>query len=169
MILGKTKDGFEVRDRQNSHIQSHSSVTPFLAEALGKISVDKRNFIAEEINLGRIIGKNICVKTDTDDEIVYASRPKRFGKTRFVKTKKSQDCSTVMVVMKKFNGDSHFTLMTSFIGGAAPNEPWDNRAFNRSENPVKAKTESTSFWNSHALVWGEEKIISGTENTICPW
>lgn len=29
--------------------------------------------------------------------------------------------------------------------------------------------ETFEFWSSHALVWGSEPIVPGTETATCPW
>lgn len=167
-VLGTTKDGFEVTDRQDSHVQSHRNVLGILPEALSKVSTYGRNFLIEEIIFDQIVGESICIPTRSGDEIVYAQRPRRSGLTRFVKNLKPIKTDRVTVILKKAE-EGHYVLITAFIGSTAPAEPWDERAFSKQHNPKQAWAESIEFWNSHALVWGVEETMLGTETTICPW
>ena len=167
-MLGKTFDGFVVIDRDDSHVQSHKDVLGVLPEALAKISARGRNFIVEEVVFDRIVGKTICVPTGPGDEIVFAQRPNRFGLTRFVKNREAMDTKSVTIILKKAE-DNKYILITAFIGPLAPAEPWDTRNFKRSGNFKKAQKESLEFWNTHALVWGVEETLPGTETTTCPW
>ncbi len=149
--------GEEVRDRPNSHL--HNGIVSLLPEALLSIEAKGRNFIVEEIDMGRIIGETICVATRPSDTVVYAKRPKRFGLTRFVKDRQAEPCQSVVVILKKAEDANVFILITAFVGSMAEPEPWDRNATKKSYD----------FWNSHALVWGKEEIITGTETTRCPW
>lgn len=154
----KLKSGEAVVDRYNSHL--HSNVLDILPEALEKIETKGRKFLVEEVNLGRIIGETICVAAGSSDEIVYAKRPKRFGLTRFVKNRQAEPCSTVVVILKTADEQpGTYVLVTAFIGGKPEPEPWDKNA----------TPKSRDFWASHALVWGKEETITGTETSVCPW
>jgi hypothetical protein len=156
-ILGKLKSGEVVVDRPDSHL--HEGVGEYLPEALGKIDSGDRWFIRACVDLNREVGFSVCVGTTEEDEIVYAKRPNRFGRTRFVKNKKPEPTSSVVAVLKK-KGPSTYTLITSYIGTAAPREPWDR---SMTEDPI-AQKESRDFWSHHALIWGGELIIPGTES-----
>jgi len=147
----------EVRDRYNSHF--HQEVLQVLPEVLEKIKSRGRTFIIEEIDLGQVIGKSNCVVTRPNDTIVYAKRPKRWGYTRFVKNRQPEQSSSVAVILKKAEDGDFFIIITAFIGKIAEPEPWDRNA----------TTISREFWNTHALVWGCEEIILGTEISHCPW
>lgn len=156
----KLKSGEDVVDRFNSHL--HVDVNAILPEALEKIESQGRSFIVEEIQMGRIIGKTTCVVTKPDDQIIYAKRPKRFGYTRFVKNRQPEICSSVVVILKTADGEmdrGKYVLITAFVGGKSEPEPWDRNATNNSKK----------FWDEHALVWGSEPIIEGTEIATCPW
>ncbi len=167
-MLGKTLDGFEVIDRWNSHLKDHPDVLGILPEALAKISTDGRDFLIEEVIFDRIIGETICVPTGFEDEIVFAKRPNRFGYTRFVKNREAIPTKSVVIILKKAEGNQ-YVLITAFIGSLSPAEPWDTRNFKKFGNFKKAQKESLDFWNTHALVWGVEEVLPGTETTICPW
>lgn len=162
----KLKSGESVVDRlDGSHI--HESVSPFFEEALTRIDSEQREFLIEEVNFGKEIGKTVCVLTDENDKIVFAQRPNRFGLTRFVIGKAPEPCSTVVIILKKTA--QGYVLITAFVGGKAEPEPWDLRNFARQNDPFKAENKARKFWNSRALVWGTEPIIPGTETKICPW
>lgn len=153
--------GEVVIDRPNSHVATtHQTVLSLLGEALSRIYSEGRQFIAEEVDLGRIVGETICVATSDTDEIVYAQRPNRFGLTKFVKNRRPEPCSCVMVCLKKAEENGYYILATAYVGHKAPAEPWDTRW---------ADEKSFVFWNTHALVWGREEVITGTETVWCPW
>ena len=151
--------GEVVFGRPDSHAVSHATVLPLLGEALAQIHSGQREDIVEETDLGRNVGDNIRVATSDNDEVVYAQRPNRQGLTRFVKNRKPEPCSTVTIILKR-SPDSNYVLVTAYIGTRAPAEPWD---------PKWATDESVPFWNTHALVWGCEETVPGTETTECPW
>lgn len=152
-----TKDGEEVVDRHNSHL--HASVIALLPEAIAKIGTKERNFLVEVVDFGHIIGETTCVTTTSEDEVVYAQRPKRFGLTRFVKDRLPEPCSTVVLILKVADGQPGYVLVTAFIGGKPEPEPWDRNA----------TTKSREFWSNNGLVWGSEPVIPGTETSECPW
>ena len=154
----KLKSGEVVVDRHDSHL--HESVVPYLPVALAGIESNGREFFIEEVDFGRQIGETICVATGPGDEIVYAQRPKRFGLTRFVKNRKPEPCSSVVVILKAMGRQTGtHVLITAYIGRKAEPEPWDRNA----------TASAYEFWNSHALVWDCEEILPGTETDICPW
>lgn len=155
-LLGNLRTGEPVYDRYNSHI--HASVKGILPEALAKIAGGRR-FLVQELDFGRVIGESSCVPTGWRDTIVYALRPKRQGMTRFVKNRQPEPCSTAVVILKRDNYESYYVLITAFIGHESGPEPWDPRA----------TKEDRKFWENHALVWGSEEVISGTETAVCPW
>lgn len=160
-VIGKLASGEIVIDRKDSHVQTHSAVLPLLTEVLSKIrSVGKKSF-CKEIKFGRVIGETICVTTSDKDEIIFAQRPNRRGLTRFVKNRQPEATNSVAACFLKGDGmGGAYLLTTAFIGSRAPAEPWDIQW---------ADETSIPFWNSHALIWGEEEIIVGTETDSCPW
>ena len=158
----KLKSGEAVVDRYNSHL--HQSAVPLLPEALARIESKGRNFLIEQADFGQPIGESICVATGPGDEIVFAKRPKRFGLTRFVKNRQAEPTSVVTLILKTADGQPGFILVTAFVGPLAEKEPWDSTIRNAEE-----RQRSLVFWNSHALVWGGEETITGTETSRCPW
>ncbi|MFA6534111.1 MAG: hypothetical protein WCT37_02980 [Patescibacteria group bacterium] len=150
--------GEEVVDRYQSHL--HADVARLLPEALGKIDPAGRKFLVEEVDFGRLIGGTTCAATGPDDEVLFAKRPKRFGHSRFVKNRTAEPCSSIVVILKKAEDfDETYILITAFIGHRPEPEPWDRNA----------TANSRAFWDSHALVWGSEPTVPGTETDKCPW
>lgn len=158
-ILGS---GEAVVDRAQSHL--HLGVAVLLPEALARIDARGRQFLIEEVDFGRLIGETVCVGTTDADEIVFAQRPRRAGLTRFVKNRVAEPCSAVTVILKMGDRSSTYVLITAFLGQLAEKEPWD-RSIRTDDEFARAK----NFWSAHALVWGSESIVPGTETTVCPW
>lgn len=150
--------GEAVINSPRNHVASHSSVLALLPDALSRVASRGRDVIADEIDFGRPIGESICVRTTTADTIVFAQRPRRLGLTRFVCGRTPEPCSGVVVVLRK-EVTGEYQLATAYIGRRAEPEPWDRYA----------TPNSVAFWNTHALIWGAEQTISGTETTQCPW
>lgn len=159
--VGRLASGELVVDRKDSHVASHESVMPLLAETFSQISSEGRETFCDEVDFGRNIGETICVHTNSSDDqnIVFAQRPNRLGLTRFVKDRTVEPTSKVTACFKRTSGGGYL-LMTAFVGGRAPAEPWDTKF---------ADASSREFWSTHALIWGEEKTILGTETNQCPW
>lgn len=149
--------GEAVIDRFNSHV--HETVKQLLPAALRNIRARGRGFLVEEVDFGHPVGETICIPTRPGDVIVYAKRPKRLGLTRFVKNRSPEACNAVTVILKKDSAEDYYVLITAFIGHRPEPEPWDRNA----------NGNSLAFWNSHALVWGCEPTIPGTETSQCPW
>ena len=140
-MLGKLASGEMVVDRFNSH--NHIGLSRFLPVALARINSLGRGFLVEEVDFGSSM-------------------------TRFVKNRKSEPCSSLVVILKV--GDcGEYVLITAFVGTRPEPEPWDERNFAQQADPSAARKAAFRFWLSHALVWGAEPIVPGTETTVCPW
>jgi len=153
-ILGS---GQIVVDRFNSHL--HESVTVVLSEALSKVYLSDVQFAVEQVDFSSFVGVTTCVETRESDEIVYAQRPKRFGLSRFVKNRQPEPCKSIVVILKKAEDGDYYVLITAFIGVRPEPEPWDRNATPKSKD----------FWANHALVWGTEPVVPGTETNRKPW
>lgn len=157
-------DGSRVIDRDDSHFLSqHREVWAILPEALAKINLQGLDFLSVQVDMGRVVGQTIRVETKPWDEIVYAQRLGRQGLTRLVKNRQPEPCSSVVVVLKKGNGN-YYVLMTAFFGTNCPLEPWDPLLTTPEE-----RREAVEFWNRNALLWDYQDIVAGTETTACPW
>jgi len=156
--LGILASDQKVVDRFNSHI--HPDVLSMLPEVLARISLSGEQFKVVQVDFDHVVGNTTCVVTNTGDLIVYGQRPKRFGLTRFVKNRQPESCKSVVVILMKAQDEANtYVLITAFIGTKPEPEPWDRNT----------TAESIPFWNIHAMVWGSEPIIPGTETEVCPW
>lgn len=158
MTEWRLSSGEVVVDRFRSHL--HPSVASLLPEALARVDSQSRQFLVEEVDFCRLVGETICVPTGSGDEIVFALRHGRRGLTRFVKNREPEPCSSVVVILKRDDANSRvYILITTFVGRRPEPEPWDRNATER----------SVEFWSSHALIWGSESMVPGTETVECPW
>lgn len=152
------KSGERVVDRHHSHL--HGDVMALLPAILAEIESGGKKFLVASHDFGRVIGETICIATGAGDEIVFAQRPRRQGLSRFVKNRMSEPSSALVAILMMARDEvDTYVLVSAFIGHPAEPEPWDRNATEK----------SVSFWNSHALVWGTESTIPGTETTVCPW
>ncbi len=155
----KLESGETVLDRSISNSHLHESVLPALSEALGRVYLHGEKFRKIQVDFDRVVGLNMCVVTGPDDQIVYAQRSGRIGKTRFVRNRQPEPCRSVVVILKKADEGDYYILISAFIGEDPQPEPWD-----RSATP-SAKV----FWENHALIWDPKVVIAGTETSKCPW
>ncbi|MDB5264702.1 MAG: hypothetical protein JWN64_273 [Parcubacteria group bacterium] len=114
-------------------------------------------WIRVEKDLGEIIGTTDLVETVEGDEIVYALRPRRSIYSRFVKGKESTPTSWITIALRKSEGG--YDLYTAFVGRDTPSFPGGDHL----------SEQSKEFWSTHALVWGSQEVIPGTETPLCPW
>ena len=125
------------------HLQQHSTVLPFLKEALEAVHAYGR-FCKVTVDMGRVIGVSECVETTDSDTIVMRQRPGRPNLTRFVLNRTPQPSSDITVVMVRQG--KGYRLLTAYIGNLAEKEPGDPSLTERD----RAKSEA--FWSCHALV-----------------
>lgn len=149
----RLKNGFRVIVDEYSDF--HYNDFELLQEGLNKIKNPygknlKNGFIREEIHFDRIIGETLCVEVDENDEIYYAVRGNRRGKSKMVRNRKPIPTNVMSIMLIRRNGC--YYLITSYIGKLAPAETWDKRAFLRQNNPKQAEQESIEFWKNHALI-----------------
>lgn len=164
MVICHLGSGEPVVNRYRSHI--HGEIMHFVVATLIEIKSQGRDFLIEEVDFGSPIGETICVPTGPGDEIVYAQRPGRRGLTRFVKNRKPDPCSSVIIILKTADGEpGTYVLVAAFIGRKPEPEPWDWNAIRTPEQSERAVV----FWSSHALIWGSEQVLPGTETNRCPW
>lgn len=157
--MWRLASGETVVDRHQSHL--HPGVALLLPEALARVHSAGREFLVEEVDFGRLVGETVCVPTGPGDQIVFVKRPRRFGHSRFVMNREPEPCPSVVLILKAADGqgDGDYVLVTAFVGHRPEPEPWDRNA----------TAQSRAFWGSHALVWGSEPTIPGTETDRCPW
>ncbi len=160
--LGKTKSGHDVYvDTEASHAVTHFAHQPrlldFVKKALPTIEIMGDQARIEK-DMGEEVGTSDLVKTNEGDEIVYALRPLRTHYSRFVKNKKSLPTSWITISLCK-SGEQEYILYTAFAGHLTPSFPGGDFLPN----------ESAKFWSTHALVWGSQEIVPGSETSKCPW
>lgn len=156
--LGQLASGEVVVDREISHI--HGEIEALLQEALARVCSRNQGLIVEEVDFGKVIGVTTRVLTLPDDQILFAIRPGRQGYSRFVVGRQPEPCSALTVVLKKsVDVEDIYILSTAYVGTPAEPEPWD----------LKATPQSLPFWQTHALLWGSESIIPGTDTDQCQW
>ncbi len=156
-LIGHLSNGERVFDRPRSHLHQNPSLLKNLPEALLKIDPEKREFFIETVDFGREIGVSNCIETKEEDEVVYAQRVGRFGMSRFVKNRTAEPSSQITVILKKI--PEGYITISGFVGPKAEREPWD----------AHADKNSIPFWRKHAIIYGTEQIIPGTETKKCPW
>lgn len=161
-FLGKTKNDKDVfYDPEHSHAATHFSDTPQLRNLVAEFlpTVESNDDYARfEIDTKREVGTSDLVETEEGDEIVYAKRPNRDTYARFVKNKKPIPTNRVTIELRTID-DQTYELFTAYIGRLTPSFPG-----NEFETP-----KSKPFWATHALVWGTQEIVPGTETIACPW
>lgn len=135
----------------------YSKLKELLKELLITQSFQEKE-VYRDYDIGKIVGLSDLVETDANDEIIYAKRLNREGYTRFVKNRNPEPTSYLTVYLKQ-DEEQKYELVSAWIGKTCPAFPDDEYAI----------PESKPFWDKHALVWGNQPIISGTETTGCPW
>ncbi len=144
-----------------------------IEEALSLLRVDPSDVSADKssafhVELGRSIGKDHLVVTSNSDDVFYARRKGRYGYLRFVRNLTPEDCSRVVIILKrsKGKGTESYILVAAFIANMiAPPMPWDQK--NLSDEEVQV---SKFFWDNCALIESPEMGI--LEDTIIkrrPW
>lgn len=151
-FVGVTANGIKVYDRNDGHNDVHPVPQAILEEALLHISTCE-NFVKETINFNRVIGQTTCVSVDSTDNIVMAYRKGRKGPTPLVLGREPEDCTSLVVILKKCD-DEDYILVTTFIGILSEREPWDPAIIPDSAEHQRAIT----FWNTHALVYDQSIV-----------
>ena len=163
-LLGYSADGKPVYlSKKSTHAKTHIAHHPKLLQAvkdnLGMITLDT-NMIRLELTASEIIGTCDLVETDLNDEIVYVIRVGRTTYSRFAKHREPVPTSSFIVdIRRDLDTDSNYYLYTAFVGSLTPSFPGGDFMPERSKE----------FWSNHALVYGTQELIPGTETTTCPW
>lgn len=162
VFLSTTGDGKVVHvDMESSHAATHFQSSPKLLEAVKRIIPTlnvAEDVVRVDVYVEEAVGHTDLVETDEDDEIVYALRPRRAQYSRFVKHKQSVPSSWITLDLRK-TGENEYELYTAFVGRLTPSFPGGDYL----------PQQSREFWSHHALVWGSQDIVLGTETTECPW
>lgn len=161
IFIGDTKNNQKVyivdpRSHFLTHLKSEAGLEELVKEVLPQIVADGENQQIE-FDLKREVGLSDLVETTDQDEIIYAKRIGREEYTRFAKNRDPVASTTVVVVLQKI--ENGYELLSAWIGKSVPPFPGNKR-----ERP-----ESKEYWKNHALVWGRQSVVSGTETDKCPW
>lgn len=160
--LETTKNGIEIFfDTNSSHAITHFQKNPKLrlhVQGVIKTINITENHTRADFDTGEVLGQTDLVETSETDEVVYALRVGRQTYSRFVKNMSPSPTSRLTLDIRK-GEDAVYYLYTAFIGANVPSFPGGDYL----------PTESKTFWSQHALVWGTQEIVEGTETEICPW
>ena len=161
--LGEMRDGSRVFiDLDTSHAVTHFAHEPKLRAAVERLVATLEgdaDWIRVDRDMGEaIVGMTDLVETAEGDEIVYAKRPRRAGYSRFVKGKSRSATSWVTIALRKA-GEKEYSLYTAFVGRNTPSFPGGDYL----------PEQSKAFWAHHALVWGSQEVVPGSETAVCPW
>lgn len=161
-FLAKTKNECNVYlDLDTSHAVTHLAHQKKLRKAVERliptIEADS-DMVRVERDMGEEVGTTDLVETTDQDEIVYALRSRRQIYSRFAKNRQPEPTSWVTITLRKV-GEEEYSLYTAFVGHNTPSFPGGDYL------PEQAK----EFWSKHALVWGTQEVIPGTETPKCPW
>lgn len=161
-MIGKSKNGYDVSvDLESSHAAIHFNDSPKLFNVVKKviplIELDKEK-VRVEIDVGEVVGTSDLVETHQGDEVVYAMRPYRDRYSRFVKNRLGEETSWVVVSFERLSQEQ-YKLCTAFVGRLTPSFPGGDFM----------PEMSNEFWSKHALVWGNQEIVPGSETDVCPW
>lgn len=148
----KSADGYEIHI-DKAHMQQHQTVLPLLEEVIPNLTIGEQKVLKTEIDMGRVVGVTDCVPTTQWDDIVFAQRVGRPGKTRFTTNRKQPECNHITVVIRRFG--EKIKLLTAYIGRVAEREPFDPSIRSGAE-----LMRSKHFWDNHALVWGSQEVVS---------
>lgn len=160
--LGKTQNGLDVYvDMKSSHATTHFAHNPHLFEFVKRLipTISAYDEIVRlDKDMGEVVGSTDLVETSEGDEIVYAKRPLRTQYSRFVKNREPQTTTWITVDLRRLeNGE--YSLYTAFVGKLTPSFPGGDFL----------PGQSQEFWSHHALVWGNQEVVPGSETTECPW
>lgn len=161
-FLGKTKNGLDVSvDMKSAHAATHFAHNPKLFDLVKRTipTIEATDdHIRVERDTGKEAGTSDLVDTDEHDVIVYAKRPLRAQYSRFVKNRTPAPTSWITIDLRK-KSDTEYDLYTAYVGRLVPSFPGGSFL----------PDQSVDFWSTHALVWGPQEIIPGTETSECPW
>lgn len=161
-LLGMTTNGALVYlEPDTSHAVTHFAHQSKLRAAVEKVipTLDGGpDWIRIEHDTGDVVGTTDLVATTDGDDIVYAKRPRRQTYSRFVKGKQSLPTSWITIALRKTE-EHEYKLYTAFVGRSTPSFPGGDYL----------PEQSKEFWSKHALVWGSQEVIPGSETKECPW
>lgn len=160
--VGQTRNGIAVHvDLIQSQAAKHISQQPHLlnliSEALQGTTVHGANPVIER-DMGRPIGYNFVVETSGTDTVFYAQVLRDDTYTRFIKNGKPLATQYLSMLLKK-NEAGEYDLIDAWIGRLSPPRP----------GTTGENAESKPFWESHAIILGNESLQLRTVTKVCPY
>jgi len=161
-LFARSQNGINITyDPLHSHASTHFADTPHIMPYVRNVlenTIVAGDMMRFDADTGVDLGLSGLVETDESDEIVYAVREKRDRPIRFTKSREAVLSRMVSVILTRLD-DGTYDLFSAWLGPQSPPAP----------NSPHANEESVPFWSNHALVWGTQEIVPGSETTECPW
>lgn len=126
-------------------------------KAISELSLTDQT-ISVECDAGRTIGYSEHLETKEKDTIFYAQTSKLPVYTRFVKQRKSEPTSTLTLQLQA-EDDSTYQLTDIWIGNQYPPLPSD----------ANATEKSREYWETHAVVYNGQSILTNSITKVCPY
>ncbi|KKW43001.1 MAG: hypothetical protein UY92_C0001G0015 [Candidatus Magasanikbacteria bacterium GW2011_GWA2_56_11] len=139
--------GINLNAQTLQHLEAHPDAAALLEEAIGKITIGEREFVLEEVDMGRIVARSSLVDAPaiaSDQPTAFACRKGRDIASRVLVGAVKPDTNLFTVIAGK-QDDGSWLLYSGFPGPLAPREPHDPN--------LKGNATELAFWCEHALVW----------------
>lgn len=156
ILLGTTRDGYNVYDREDSHLHTEGGMNKELVnEAISYMYANNARFKVKTVHFRRNVGICCLVPITEADDVIMVYRKGRQGPTPMVKNRQGEKTNAITIIIRKErNVENHYTLITAFVGEQSFPEPWDKQL----KEGSKELAESIEFWSTHALLYNEEVI-----------
>lgn len=150
--------------KAEDHLVAHPEVRDLLPKAIGRMTLPRDGtFLSTEVEMGRIVGRSGCVQTPPvtlTDRALFAQRVGRDKPSRVIVGEGEQTTKVVVLAFPSREEARTYVLVTSWVGGLAAKEPWDQNIRSQREHQ-----DCLQFWCSHALVWDSAVMSSPFEGT----
>lgn len=140
-----------------AQISRQPHLVSLIKEAVEQINLNAPQISIEQ-DMGRTIGYGELLETTDKDPVFYAKQTKSGLYTRFVKNKKSKATSFLSIKLLKDEADD-YELKDVWIGRAFPPLPGDKGE----------TTQSKSYWETHAVIYNGQSILTNTQTKDCPY
>jgi hypothetical protein len=130
------------------HMKAHPIELNLLKQAFLGLEIDNGKWFVGTTDLGRIVGKSMCLETepiDIDQQVLFGFRHNRKTATRCIRGE-GIDTSCITVVLRKGRYQDYF-MVSAWAGSKAMPEPTHITQKDRIE-----------YWSTHALVYEENNF-----------
>lgn len=114
--------------------------------------------VVQEYDLGRDIGYGEILETVQGDAVFYAKIARTPYFTRFVKHRKNDQTSTLSLQLIA-DDEGDYELQNIWVGSLYPPSP---------DSPERTP-ESAAYWETHAVVYNGQSVLSSTITKECPY